>query len=194
MFRSSISPVWSKARAKVKVRNRKKFVRSSLDSDFFRRFGQRISFAYQSLWRNFPHGSNFRGRRYRSRRRKCRSDSRYWDHSQRIEVTKEEKKRKTEKISSFRLKDLELAKKAGEDLEKKVVRGNDKTLKTDYVRFVRQCFSLFLRWFSFRKRWTKWFTFSVKNVEIFVLLIGTKKKSKFWINIFLIHRNRWFIS
>ena len=35
---------------------------------------------------------------------------------------------------SFRLKDLEMAKKIGEDLEKKCVRGNDKTLKTDYVR------------------------------------------------------------
>ena len=35
---------------------------------------------------------------------------------------------------SFRLKDLEMAKKISEDLEKKCVRGNDKTLKTDYVR------------------------------------------------------------
>lgn len=34
--------------------------------------------------------------------------------------------------NELRLKDLELAKKAGEDLEKKVVRGNDKTLKGDY--------------------------------------------------------------
>jgi len=34
----------------------------------------------------------------------------------------------------FRLKDLELAKKVAEELEKKVVRGNDKTLKADYVR------------------------------------------------------------
>ncbi|CAF3965120.1 unnamed protein product [Rotaria magnacalcarata] len=32
----------------------------------------------------------------------------------------------------LRLKDLELAKKVAEDLEKKVVRGNDKTLKIDY--------------------------------------------------------------
>ena len=37
-------------------------------------------------------------------------------------------------IRSFRLKNLEMAKKIGEDLEKKVVRGNDKTLKGDYVR------------------------------------------------------------
>ena len=35
----------------------------------------------------------------------------------------------------LRLKDLELAKKIVDDLEKKVVRGNDKTLKTDFVRF-----------------------------------------------------------
>ncbi len=34
----------------------------------------------------------------------------------------------------FRLKDLELAKKVAEELEKKVIRGNDKTLKADYVR------------------------------------------------------------
>ena len=33
----------------------------------------------------------------------------------------------------FRLKDLEMAKKIADDLEKKVVRGNDKTLKIDYV-------------------------------------------------------------
>lgn len=33
----------------------------------------------------------------------------------------------------LRLKDLEMAKKVGEDLEKKVVRGNDKTLKIDHV-------------------------------------------------------------
>jgi hypothetical protein len=31
------------------------------------------------------------------------------------------------------LKDLEVAKKAGDELEKKVVRGNDKALKGDYV-------------------------------------------------------------
>lgn len=34
----------------------------------------------------------------------------------------------------LRLKDLEMAKKVGDDLEKKAVRGNDKTLKTDHVR------------------------------------------------------------
>ena len=34
----------------------------------------------------------------------------------------------------LRLKDVEIAKKTGDDLEKKVVRGNDKTLKTDLVR------------------------------------------------------------
>lgn len=34
----------------------------------------------------------------------------------------------------LRLKDLEMARKISEDLEKKVVRGNDKTLRTDYVR------------------------------------------------------------
>jgi len=34
----------------------------------------------------------------------------------------------------LRLKDLEICKKTSEDLEKKVVRGNDKTLKGDYVR------------------------------------------------------------
>ena len=34
----------------------------------------------------------------------------------------------------LRLKDLEMAKKVAEDLEKKVVRGNDKTLKIDHVR------------------------------------------------------------
>ena len=34
----------------------------------------------------------------------------------------------------LRLKDLEMAKKIGEDLEKKFVRGNEKTLKIDYVR------------------------------------------------------------
>lgn len=34
----------------------------------------------------------------------------------------------------LRLKDLEQGKKANDDLEKKVVRGNDKTLKNDYVR------------------------------------------------------------
>ncbi len=33
----------------------------------------------------------------------------------------------------LRLKDLEMVKKISEDLEKKVVRGNDKTLKIDYV-------------------------------------------------------------
>ena len=33
----------------------------------------------------------------------------------------------------LRLKDLEMAKKTGDDLEKKVVRGNDKSLKTDHV-------------------------------------------------------------
>jgi hypothetical protein len=33
----------------------------------------------------------------------------------------------------FRLKDLEMAKKIVEDLEKKFVRGNEKTLKLDYV-------------------------------------------------------------
>ncbi|CAF0836688.1 unnamed protein product [Adineta ricciae] len=32
----------------------------------------------------------------------------------------------------LRLKDLEMGKKSGDDLEKKVVRGNDKTLKADY--------------------------------------------------------------
>jgi obg-like ATPase 1 len=36
----------------------------------------------------------------------------------------------------LRLKDLEIAKKTGDDLEKKVVRGNDKTLKTDYVSYI----------------------------------------------------------
>ena len=36
----------------------------------------------------------------------------------------------------LRLKDLEMAKKIGEDLEKKVVRGNDKTLKADHVRLI----------------------------------------------------------
>ena len=33
----------------------------------------------------------------------------------------------------LRLKDLEMAKKAADDIEKKVVRGNDKTLKADHV-------------------------------------------------------------
>ena len=35
--------------------------------------------------------------------------------------------------NELRLKDLEMAKKAGDELEKKVVRGNDKSLKGDYV-------------------------------------------------------------
>jgi obg-like ATPase 1 len=34
----------------------------------------------------------------------------------------------------LRLKDLEIAKKAADDLEKKAIRGNDKTLKGDHVR------------------------------------------------------------
>ena len=34
----------------------------------------------------------------------------------------------------LRLKDLEMGKKTGDDLEKKVVRGNDKSLKNDHVR------------------------------------------------------------
>lgn len=34
----------------------------------------------------------------------------------------------------LRLKDLEMTKKIADDLEKKVVRGNDKTLKIDHVR------------------------------------------------------------
>lgn len=42
--------------------------------------------------------------------------------------------RRSLKSFLFRLKDLEMARKIGEDLEKKVVRGNDKTLKIDYVR------------------------------------------------------------
>lgn len=51
----------------------------------------------------------------------------------------------------LRLKDLEMAKKVGEDLEKKVVRGNDKTLKTDYVNtkqsisFLQKYYFLFNR-------------------------------------------------
>ena len=36
----------------------------------------------------------------------------------------------------LRLKDLEVSKKGGDELEKKVVRGNDKTLKTDLVRSI----------------------------------------------------------
>ena len=36
----------------------------------------------------------------------------------------------------LRLKDLEMGKKAGDDLEKKVVRGNDKSLKNDHVGIV----------------------------------------------------------
>ena len=32
-----------------------------------------------------------------------------------------------------RLKDLDVGKKAGDELEKKAIRGNDKTLKGDYV-------------------------------------------------------------
>jgi hypothetical protein len=36
----------------------------------------------------------------------------------------------------FRLKDLELAKKAGDDLEKKAIRGNEKVLKSDFVRLI----------------------------------------------------------
>ena len=35
--------------------------------------------------------------------------------------------------NELRLKDLEVAKKAGDELEKKVVRGNDKSLKGDFV-------------------------------------------------------------
>lgn len=35
----------------------------------------------------------------------------------------------------LRLKDLDMAKKIGEDLEKKAVRGNDKTLRADYVYY-----------------------------------------------------------
>jgi obg-like ATPase 1 len=35
----------------------------------------------------------------------------------------------------LRLKDLEMVKKIAEDLEKKAVRGNDKTLKIDYVSY-----------------------------------------------------------
>jgi obg-like ATPase 1 len=35
----------------------------------------------------------------------------------------------------LRLKDLEMVKKIAEDLEKKAVRGNDKTLKIDYVNY-----------------------------------------------------------
>lgn len=35
----------------------------------------------------------------------------------------------------LRLKDLEMTKKVADDLEKKVVRGNDKALKIDYVNF-----------------------------------------------------------
>lgn len=45
-------------------------------------------------------------------------------------------------LEELRLKDLELAKKAGDDLEKKAVRGNDKTLKGDYVRQVSFFFLL----------------------------------------------------
>jgi obg-like ATPase 1 len=35
----------------------------------------------------------------------------------------------------LRLKDLEMVKKIADDLEKKAVRGNDKTLKIDYVNY-----------------------------------------------------------
>jgi obg-like ATPase 1 len=35
----------------------------------------------------------------------------------------------------LRLKDLEMGKKAADDLEKKAVRGNDKSLKADHVRY-----------------------------------------------------------
>jgi len=47
----------------------------------------------------------------------------------------------------LRLKDLEMAKKVGDDLEKKAIRGNEKTLKFDYVNFK----SLFLHshWFIY---------------------------------------------
>lgn len=78
----------------------------------------------------------------------------------------------------LRLKDLEMAKKIGEDLEKKVVRGNDKTLKIDHV-----CLSLLLllhRWMNyFRRPFKKSYTYSVKKKVVFVSVIGTKKKSKY---------------
>jgi len=41
----------------------------------------------------------------------------------------------------LRLKDLEMAKKVADDLEKKFVRGNDKTLKIDHVNI--NCRNLF---------------------------------------------------
>jgi len=43
----------------------------------------------------------------------------------------------------LRLKDLEIGKKTSEDLEKKFVRGNEKTLKIDHVRFIFPSFCFF---------------------------------------------------
>jgi obg-like ATPase 1 len=48
----------------------------------------------------------------------------------------------------LRLKDLELAKKIGEDLEKKFVRGNEKTLKIDHVSFFQIVFPSFIYIFN----------------------------------------------
>lgn len=79
----------------------------------------------------------------------------------------------------LRLKDLELARKIGDDSEKKVVRGNDKTLKADYVRSSFPLSSLIYPSLNERKRSIKSYKSYPKRKVVFVFMIGMKKKWKF---------------
>jgi len=91
----------------------------------------------------------------------------------------------------LRLKDLELCKKVFEDLEKKVVRGNDKTLKIDY-----ETINKVLHILSEEKGGVRFHDWNEKEIEVLNKhLFNTSKPMVYLLNMaeedYIKKKNKW---